>query len=1123
MNSTPRERLQANDVRFLAICLGLLALTTWFSVRYFYRAFPEASIDFRVNRDQSADIAGRFLKDRGLDAAQSQHASRFSYDGEAKTFLERELGLEQANQVMGSKVRLWRWSHRWFRPQQKEEFSVDVTPKGEVVGFVHLIPEAAPRPSMEQPAARAAAEKFLGEVLGRDAAAMEFVEGASTARPARTDHTFTWQERGFEVHEARYRVEVVVLGSEIGGFREFLKIPEQWSRDYEKLRSKNEAAQTVDTALTLLLAIGLLVMIVVGVRRHNIHRRHALVVGGIGAALLFLSNWNSFPLREFGYPTTDSYASFLTQQLLQSLLSAVGAGVLLAVLTAGAEPLYREFLGRQVSLGSLFSPRGLRTRSFLRGSVLGLSLTGIFVAYQIGFYMLAYQHGAWSPADVPYDDLLNTRFPWLYVLFGGFLPAVSEEFLFRMFAIPFLKKLVRVLWVALVLAGFLWGFGHAGYPQQPFWIRGVEVGIGGVALGLVMLKWGILPTLVWHYSVDAMYSALLLARSDSLYFKLSGLASAGIMVLPAAYALFEYWRRGGFEPEEGLRNADHAAPAAAGVALHEEAAPAAVVQYTPLSLGRRLAALAAIVAAAAIAFVPVDKLGSRPRYELPEETIRAAAGRFLSELGLKADSYRVVAFPADHWAGPDSLAGKYMLERRPLARVKELLERHRPVHHWMVRYYRPLEKDEVGVSVHPETGHVLGFSHQLPETQPGDDLPPEKARELASAFAAAHGTDVGTMELKESTSKLRKARRDYTLVWEARDGNPRNVDEARYRVEVTVSGSQVTGWRGFWKIPEAFERARSERNVISIVVLVLRIAGMIALSILAVWLLVDATRKKELRWGRAIRWAVPLAALGVLGALLSLSQIYSNYDTAIPLGTFQTTMAAGLVMTAAGLVLFLSIQVALLLCIEPDGPEWLKQATRRAAGMDALLFAGLAVALAAAGLTLRSLAQSWFPALALPRVGTPEVIVSAAPALASVASAAGETLRMLATIAVIAAFVRMMGRRWLLAAAAGLVVLGGMAPSEVHTAGEFVFHYALSLVEAAVVVAVCLVVARRNLLAYMLAAWALSLGAGAAELFAQHNSRLAWHGGVVAAVLLVTVACAVYPSLAKREAATRIE
>src|SRR5581483_9388440 len=133
-----------------------------------------------------------------------------------------------------------------------------------------------------------------------------------------------------------------------------------------------------------------------------------------------------------------------------------------------------------------------------------------------------------------------------FVLLGGFLPAVSEEFLFRMFAIPFLRKIVRSMALALILAGFIWGFGHSAYPQQPFFIRGAEVGIGGVALGLIMLRWGILPTLVWHYSVDAMYSAMLLLRSQSLYYKLSGAASAGIIVLPVFLALVAYLRYGGF-------------------------------------------------------------------------------------------------------------------------------------------------------------------------------------------------------------------------------------------------------------------------------------------------------------------------------------------------------------------------------------------------------------------------------------------------------------------------------------------------------------------------------------------------------------------------------------------------
>jgi len=75
---------------------------------------------------------------------------------------------------------------------------------------------------------------------------------------------------------------------------------------------------------------------------------------------------------------------------------------------------------------------------------------------------------------------------------------------------------------AVVLSSFIWGFAHSNYPNQPYFIRGIEVGMSGLLVSVVMLRWGILAALVWHYTVDAFYTALLLLRSGSPYFVVSG-------------------------------------------------------------------------------------------------------------------------------------------------------------------------------------------------------------------------------------------------------------------------------------------------------------------------------------------------------------------------------------------------------------------------------------------------------------------------------------------------------------------------------------------------------------------------------------------------------------------------
>jgi membrane protease YdiL (CAAX protease family) len=1118
-----KERFSAPDYRFLAICAILLAGATWFSVRNFYRAFPEASINFQVNRAQGENIASQFLTSQGDATEGYRRASSFTFDDDAKTFLEREVGLEKANQLMGSRVRLWRWSYRWFRPLQKEEFRADMTPDGALVGFDHEIPEDAARPPATADEARAAAEAFLRARMHRDPAALDFVEASEITRPHRIDRFYTWKERDFNLRDATYRLEVEMDGNEVASYREYLKIPENWTRDYQRLRSKNEAASTVDAAFMVALLVGLLAVIVMRVRRQDIRWRRAAVVGMIGMALSFLSHLNQMPLEEFGYPTTDSYSSFMMRQLLNGVISALGAGGLLFVLAAGAEAVYREMFPGKVSLGNLFRARGLRTKRFFLGAVLGITLCAIFIAYQTAFYIVAYRFGAWSPADVPYSDLLNTRFPWLFVLFGGFLPAVSEEFMFRMFGIPFLRKLVRSLPVAVVLAGFIWGFGHATYPQQPFYIRGVEVGIGGVALGLIMLRWGILPTLVWHYSVDAMYSAMLLLRSHSLYFKLSGTASAGFVVLPVVLALVAYWRNGGFEPVDGLLNGDEAA----GVEPPEPVpAPAdsAAGKWQPLSGRTRIAALALLALGVVAMAIPTDRFGAAPVYKIPAEQARTASDAFLRAHGANPDAFEHVTVPAVHWGSDDphdSFAAKYFLEREPVAAAAQMFERYRPVQYWKTRYFKSLDQEEFLTVVHPETAKVLAFRHTVPEDRPGADTSDDAARAIATTLAACMGRDLAGMDLKENTSEKKKSRRDHTLVWEARPGDPRNVGDVRYRMLIELAGDQPTGLGVFWKVPENYIRGRDRQNFLSITSATLRFGLLAGVIVYGIWMLIRNIRNGLVRWPITLKLAIVPALLTALGPLLAMRALLQNYSTAIPLEIFRAMSYLIVLMSVIfGFVIYAGA-AALVTSFFPEALAVLRRDRRRLLARDAVFALLAAIGL---GLLLHqgsALLLARFHAAALYQVGAPDLIASAVPALSALAELRSVPIYA-AALSLVALMLAGLRRRWMIAP---LFLLAGFfsLPLDIRTGSEFLLQYGIALLSVAGVAVFCFLFARGNYLAYALVFTLLAVRVALAELFGNPAPGLSVQGWVVCAVLAVPILWAVLGGAAGRAQAARTE
>jgi hypothetical protein len=106
--------------------------------------------------------------------------------------LQRTLGVAETNRlVKAERLPIWTWNARWFKPQQQEEFSLELMPDGEVIGFSHTISETAPGAALDQDAARASAETYLTADRQLNLSDLELSSASSQEQPGgRVDHRF---------------------------------------------------------------------------------------------------------------------------------------------------------------------------------------------------------------------------------------------------------------------------------------------------------------------------------------------------------------------------------------------------------------------------------------------------------------------------------------------------------------------------------------------------------------------------------------------------------------------------------------------------------------------------------------------------------------------------------------------------------------------------------------------------------------------------------------------------------------------------------------------------------------------------------------------------------------------
>jgi membrane protease YdiL (CAAX protease family) len=1120
------ERLDGKDKKVLLIWILAGLLGAGVAYKYFFQAFPEASIEFKVPRAAALEQARQFAMAQGAQLDGYQSSIVFEVDDAAKTYLEREVGLKQANQMMTNDVHIWYWQVRFFRPLQKEEFKVLVGPAGGVVGYTHELEETAPGVRLERAAAQSAAESFLRDTLHADLSRYEFrdQEANSEELSNRRDWSFSWELRGFLAKDAPYRLNVTLAGDRVSEYKEFLKVPEAWQRGYDRLRSSNNLLEYFALIPYAFFLGGCLYVIFSLGRIGLLEWRGGLALGIFVTVLFFIMTMNQWPLERAAYDTNTPYSIFFLSQAGRAALLSIFSALLVVLAVVPGEPLYRVSQPGKIRLGVGLRLPGIRTKEFFRANVIGICLAAAHIGYITIFYIVSRTLGAWAPQDLNYTDVVSTWLPWVYPLAIGIYAATSEEFLFRLFAIPYLLRMTKSRFLAVVLPAFAWGFLHVNYPQEPAYIRGIEVGLIGIVAGLVMLRWGIWATLTWHYTVDAFLISTSLLRSNGAYLRVSGAIVGGAALIPLAIAAISYLSRGGFETDPALLNSARplaAPPAQEAPGGTQEAAPkvdsesAATKispEYTAMS-SRTLAILAVcgVLGVALLVGVKREAIGDFVRFQIDASGAAARSDQVLRERKLDPTTYQRAATITYTF---DGYANEYLRRTIGIAAANRVYRDQVPSAFWTVRYFRDSQNEEYMVVLRTD-GSLHSLHHTLDEKAPGANLNKEDALSRAEAYLRDQKKlDLSSWNLVETNTDKLPARTDHTFIWEQKAALDAASGQsgAHVRMQLQVQGDKVSGYRVFIKIPDTWRDAESRTTAAQVMQTFGKVllVGVILIAVLVMFL--RSLKHPEIervpwRWlGKCSAWVL-LAAIAIF--VNRAPQLLNSYPTTWPLKTYYAILFISLLfITAVYLAAaFLSLGLSWFFIERAFGrgriPSWLGM--RAEYYRDALCVAVFGAA-AVLGLERLPVLFARWPLLrhmlgsAVP--SSLDGLNSAAGTMASGISAGFFALGLIGmAVGLIAAYIRPLWMR------VGLVVLvAALMATNVATSAAFLRDAAFHTATIAALWLGVTRIVRFNVMGYFLLAATTALVPGAVELLGQPNAYFRANGYVVIAFALALLA-----------------
>jgi hypothetical protein len=893
----------------------LSGLMYFFAFHLFPQTFPIINLSITMDLEQALDKADDIAQEYNFGPEPYQSAAMFHTDNTAKTFVELEAGGRDAFVAMMDKQLYmpYTWRVRHFKEHEKNETTFIFTPDGKLYGFVETLSENIAGAQLTENEARQIAENDATTYWGIDFSPYTLVETSQKLEPGgRLDHTFIYERNDAKVAEGLYRLKIVVSGDKTTTINHFVKIPEAFTRRYAEMRSANNTISWTATIFMILLYfIGGCCFGLFYLSRHrwNIIKqpvKWALFL----AALSVLTTINQLPFLWMHYHSALSSYGFLTQILLNLLISFFGYTALLTLIIMAAEGLTRRAFGNHLQLWSLTQPE-TKTSYALFGRIFGgYLLVGFNCAFVIAFYFFSTRYwGWWSPSEMLFDpNILATYAPWFSPIAQSLNAGFMEECLFR--AIPLAGAALlgnrfgkRNWWIgaAFILQAIVFGAAHANYPVQPSYARLVELLVPSFIWGAIYLRFGLITTIIAHFVYDVVWFSIPIFVSQTQYAYAYKITIIVITLLPLLYVLYARIRKGTLTeiPTDALN-----AAWSPTTAIKEKIEPiihktesyklTGTLQKTIIGLG-----IAGLIAW--IYCTPFTHDGVT--ITLNRNDAIATANAYLEEKNFTPDKEwkTLPLIFADYKLIPQiALQHKFIWQEGKKELYHQLLGNYLHPAHWTIRYAQfdtdiIQRAEEYKVLLHNNS--VWQYYHQLPESTAGAELSQETARTIAFA-AIQEELNINPIELTEISAIASQLphRKDWLFVFSDQNVYPLSIGQAR--ISITISGDQVTNVLRAIHVPEEWERAEQHKqNMLSIVLIVLALLFMF----LILFALYKASKhNKAFTFSKRLFFMLCgiVSVICIIDLINSWQTVVGGFNTSLPLANQLFQTITGLIISS---------------------------------------------------------------------------------------------------------------------------------------------------------------------------------------------------------------------------------